>query len=405
MKKRILKVMSMMLVAATLMTGTGFNEVVTVKAETLAYGEDGYNQKGYDKDGYDREGYDYHGYDKNGYNREGYDRYGYDRDGYDKNGYDKERYDRDGYDYFYGRDKEGYNRDGYNEAGYDRNGYDKYGYDVNGYDKEGYDHAGYGKDGYDREGYDENGYDRDGYDKKGYDKNHRDRNGKYDPAYARNPYKEDIVDDIFKIIPRDCHETKNSYLIKDSTGKNGKKIVDGLKAKIKNHKDNWNFTAKITPIAVKHGYGYYKLTLKYNERYNNYVYTTTIKVFPEVVITGEYWTDEKGQMYVIGTKNAFKNIDGAQYKMVNLDKNNKVMLNKYISSKSILAKKDLKDMGNKQYKKLYAKAQKDFLKEYGFNSKDGTVKFFSTKPIPINNMGCGWITRVYIVVNGKRYYS
>ena len=34
MKKRILKVMSMVLVAATLMTGTVFNEVVTVKAAT-----------------------------------------------------------------------------------------------------------------------------------------------------------------------------------------------------------------------------------------------------------------------------------------------------------------------------------------------------------------------------------
>lgn len=404
MKKRILKVMSMMLVAATLMTGTGFNEVVTVKAETLAYGEDGYNQKGYDKDGYDREGYDYHGYDKNGYNREGYDRYGYDRDGYDKNGYDKERYDRDGYDYFYGRDKEGYNRDGYNEAGYDRNGYDKYGYDVNGYDKEGYDHAGYGKDGYNRDGYDKNGYDREGYDKNGYDKNHYNKNGKYDPAYARNPYKEDIEDDVFKIIPSDCSGTKNSYSIYDDTGKNGKKIVDGLKAKIKNHTDNWNFTAKITPIAVKHGYGYYKLTLKYNERYNNYVYTTTIKVFPEVRIDADFWPGQKGQLYVIGTKNAFKNIDGVQFKIVNLNKNKKVMLNKYISSKSILAKKDLKDMGNKQYKKLYAKAQKRLLKDFGFTSKDGTVKSFSVKPIK-EEVGCRGMSRVYIVVNGKRYYS
>ncbi len=159
----------------------------------------------------------------------------------------------------------------------------------------------------------------------------------------------------------------------------------------------------ITPIAVKHGYGYYKLTLKYNERYNNYVYTTTIKVFPKVAIDTDFWPGEKGQIYVIGTKNAFKNIDGVQFKMVTSDKNEKVILNKYISSKSILAKKDLKDMGNKQYKKLYAKAQKDFLKMYGFNSKNGTVKSFSMKPIKYKRFG--WITRVYIVVNGKRYYS
>lgn len=365
MKKRILKAMSMMLVAATLMTGTGFNEVVTVKADTV--------------------------YDENGYDAEGYDRDGYDRNGYDKNGYDRENLDK------YGCYPSGYDRDGY-----DRYGYNRWGYDKNGYDKEGYDSAGYGKDGYNREGYDENGYDRDGYDKNGYDKNHYNKNGKYDPAYARNPYKEDIEDDVFKIIPRNCSGTKNSYLIEDSTGKNGKKIVDGLKAKIKNHTDDWNFTAKITPIAVKHGYGYYKLTLKYNERYNNYVYTATIKVFPKVAIDAYFWKGEKGQMYVIGTKNAFKNIDGVQFKMVTLDKNEKVILNKYISSKSILAKKDLKDMGNKQYKKLYVKTQKRLLKEYGFNSKDGTVKFFSTKPI--NDKGCGWITRVYIVVNGKRYY-
>lgn len=365
MKKRILKVMSMMLVAATLMTGTGFNEVVTVKADTV--------------------------YDENGYDAEGYDCDGYDKDGYNKRGYDRENLDK------YGCYPSGYDRDGYDRYGYNRDGYDR-----NGYDKEGYDRAGYGKDGYNREGYDKNGYDHDGYDKNGYDKNHRDRNGKYDPAYARNPYKEDIEDDVFKIIPSDCSGTKNSYLIEDSTGKNGKKIVDGLKAKIKNHTDDWNFTANITPIAVKHGYGYYKLTLKYNERYNNYVYTATIKVFPKVAIDVDTWPGEKGQMYVIGTKNAFKNIDGVQLKMVTSDKNEKVILNKYISSKSILAKKDLKDMGNKQYKKLYAKAQKDLLKEYGFNSKDGTVKFFWMKPI--NYKRYGWITRVYIVVNGKRYY-
>lgn len=323
MKKRILKVMSMMLVAATLMTGTGFNEVVTVKADTI-----------YDENGYDAEGYDYRGYDKNGYNRDGYDRYGRDRDGFSTNGYDKDGYNRNGYRNGY--DHEGYNVEGYNEAGYDREGYDKNGYDVNGYDKEGYNSAGYGKDGYNREGYDENGYDRDGYDKNGYDKNHYNKNGKYDPAYARNPYKEDIEDDVFKIIPSDCSGTKNSYSIYDDTGKNGKKIVDGLKAKIKNHTDNWNFTAKITPIAVKHGYGYYKLTLKYNERYNNYVYTTTIKVFPEVRIDADFRPGQKGQLYVIGTKNAFKNIDGVQFKIVNLNKNKKVMLNKYISSKSIL---------------------------------------------------------------------
>lgn len=341
MKKRILKAMSVMLVAATLMTGTGFNEVVTVKAETLVYDADGYDQYGNDKNGYDREGYS-NGYDKDGYDRNGYDDYGYDRDGY--------------------------NYSGYNRDGYDREGYDEYGYD---------------KDGYNRDGYDEYGYDRDGYDKNGYDKNHRDRNGKYDPAYARNPNKEEIVDDVFKIIPRDCSGTKNSYSIYDDTGKNGKKIVDGLKAKIKNHTDDWNFTANITPIAVKHGYGYYKLTLKYNERYNNYVYTATIKVFPKVRIEADFLPGEniKGQMYVIGTKNAFKNIDGVQFKIVKLNKNKKVMLNKYISSKSILAKKDLKDMGNKQYKKLYAKAQKNLLKDFGFTSKDGTVKFFSVKQI------------------------
>lgn len=381
MKKRILKAMSMMLVAATLMTGTGFNEVVTVKADTV------YDENGYDAEGYDRDGYDRDGYGRDGYNVAGYDRDGYDRDGYDHNDLDK-----------YGCYISGYDKDGYDRYGYDRDGYDR-----NGYDKEGYNSAGYGKDGYDREGYDENGYDRDGYDKNGYDKNHYNKNGKYDPSYARNPYKEDIEDDVFKIIPSDCSGTKNSYSIYDDTGKNGKKIVDGLKAKIKNHTDNWNFTAKITPIAVKHGYGYYKLTMKYNERYNNYVYTATIKVFPKVAIDTDFWPGEKGQIYVIGTKNAFKNIDGVQFKMVTLDKNEKVILNKYISSKSILAKKDLKDMGNKQYKKLYAKAQKDFLKMYGFNSKNGTVKSFSMKPIKYKRFG--WITRVYIVVNGKRYYS
>ena len=99
MKKRILKVMSMMLVAATLMTGTGFNEIVTVKADTV-YDENGYDAEGYDRDGYDRNGYDKNGYDRenldkygcypSGYDRDGYDRYGYNRWGYDKNGYDKE---------------------------------------------------------------------------------------------------------------------------------------------------------------------------------------------------------------------------------------------------------------------------------------------------------------------------
>lgn len=366
----------MMLVAATLMTGTGFNEVVTVKAATnvetgagfeLRENGDIYNMTPESVAYYEAQGYTF-----------------------DENG---------NFTYSYNSDGQHITRIDW----LDKDGYDKNGYDKNGYDRSGYDSAGYGKDGYNRDGYDENGYDRDGYDKKGYDKNHYNRNGKYDPAYARNPNKEEIEDDVFKIIPSDCSGTKNSYSIYDDTGKNGKKIVDGLKAKIKNHKDNWNFTAKITPIAVKHGYGYYKLTMTYNERYNNYVYTTTIKVFPKVRIEADFWPGEKGQMYVIGTKNAFKNIDGVQFKIVKLNKNKKVMLNKYISSKSILAKKDLKDMGNKQYKKLYAKAQKDLLKEYGFNSKDGTVKFFWVKQI--NDMGCRGMSRVYIVVNGKRYYS
>ena len=50
MKKRVLKAMSAMLVAATLVTGVGFNEVVNVKAETV-YDENGYH----DADNYDED--------------------------------------------------------------------------------------------------------------------------------------------------------------------------------------------------------------------------------------------------------------------------------------------------------------------------------------------------------------
>lgn len=224
MKKRILKVMSMVLVAATLMTGTVFNEVVTVKAATnvetgagfeLCENGDIYNMTPESLAYYKAQGYTF-----------------------DENG---------NFTYSYNSDGQHITRIDW----LDKDGYDKNGHDKNGYDRSGYNDEGYDRDGYNREGYDENGYDRDGYDKNGYDKNHYNKNGKYDPAYARNPYKEEIADDVHKIIPRDCSRTKNSYSIEDSTGKNGKKIVDGLKAKIKNHKDNWNFTAKITLSRVK----------------------------------------------------------------------------------------------------------------------------------------------------------
>lgn len=438
MKKRVLKAMSVMLVAATLVTGVGFNEVVNVKADTVydengydadgydaegydinGYDRDGYNKYGYDKDGYDRDGYDYRGLDKDGYNRDGYnawklDRDGYDKDGYDEHGLDRNGYDRDGYKNGYndegynrngydrnGYDKDGYKSDGYNKDGYDRNGYDKNGYDVNGYNKEGYDKNGYNKEGYDRNGYDKKGYDKDGYDKNGYDKNHYDKNGKYDPAYAKDPYKSQVLDDIYKIIPDKYEKLKDNLSIFDNTGKNGKKIIDGMKSKIKKNSGDWNFTAKITPIAVKNGYGYYKLTMKYNERYNNYVVENTIKVFPTIGYHESPW-NEKNAFYIIGTKNGFKNIDGVEY---TIKKGKKVVLKQNFSSKAILSKKDIKYMGTWQYRKMYEDYQKELLKQNKLSIKDGSVKLFAIKDVYKKHCVYTTSLRSYITVNGKRYYS
>lgn len=78
MKKRFVKAMGMMLAVAMIITGVGFMDVVTVKAEKV-YNADGYDENGYDRNGYDVDGYDADGYDKDGYDREGYDKNGYDR--------------------------------------------------------------------------------------------------------------------------------------------------------------------------------------------------------------------------------------------------------------------------------------------------------------------------------------
>lgn len=438
MKKRILKVMSMMLVAATLMTGTGFNEVVTVKAETLAYGEDGYNQKGYDKDGYDREGYDYHGYDKNGYNREGYDRYGYDRDGYDKNGYDKERYDRDGYDYFYGRDKEGYDRDGYNEAGYDREGYNRDGYDVNGYDKEGYDHAGYGKDGYNREGYDKNGYDRDGYDENGYDKNHRDRNGKLHPDCVKKTNDYDIDKVLFTgkygnyglSINSGWRMDREKMIINIYTNdKSAKAAVKELKKMFAANKSNMFTLDSVTSVATKNGYGKYKLVLKYGDEYNNTKTEYELRVYPQATMD----ESDPNMSYLYTTKDALKYMDGVEYKIL---RGARKITKKY-NKKGKLISIDIKAITTSKYKviKKGSKKVKNLkamdiskmpevkknLKSYGFGKKAVMAKLvnlnpnidFKKKPKNFEETakkmekkidGDAYV-RYYVVVNGEKVYS
>ena len=425
MKKRILKAMSMMLVAATLMTGTGFNEVVTVKADTV-----------YDENGYDAEGYDYRGYDRNGYDRNGYDRYGRDRDGFSTNGYDKDGYNRNGYRNGY--DHEGYNVEGYNEAGYDREGYDKYGYDVNGYDRSGYNSAGYGKDGYNRDGYDENGYDRDGYDKNGYDKNHRDRNGKLHPDCVEKTYDYDIDDVLFTGKYGEYRLSVNSgwtmnrkkMIINIYTNdKRATTAVKELKKMFAVNKSDKFTLDSVVSVATKNGYGKYKLVLKYGDEYNNAKTEYELRVYPQATMD----ESDPSMSYLYTTKDALKYMDGVEYKILR----GKRKITKKYDKKGKLISIDIQAITNSKYKviKKGSKKVKNLkamdiskmpelkknLKSYGFGKKAVMTKFVNLNPNidfkkktknfeedarqMVKEINGDAYVRYYVVVNGKKVYS
>ena len=396
MKKRILKAMSMMLVSATLMTGTGFNEVVTVKAETLVYDADGYDQYGNDKNGYDREGYSM-GYDKDGYDRNGYDDYGYDRDGY--------------------------NYSGYNRDGYDREGYDEYGYD---------------KDGYNREGYDKNGYDRDGYDKNGYDKNHRDRKGKLNPECVEKTYDYDIDDVLFTGKYGEYRLSVNSgwtmnrkkMIINIYTNdKRATAAVKELKKMFAVNKSDKFTLDSVVSVATKNGYGKYKLVLKYGDEYNNAKTEYELRVYPQATMD----ESDPSMSYLYTTKDALKYMDGIEYKILRgarkitkkYDKKGKLIsidIQAITNSKYKVIKK-----GSKKVKNLKAMniskmpALKKNLKSYGFGKKAVMTKFVNLNPNidfekktknfeedarqMVKAINGDAYVRYYVVVNGKKVYS
>lgn len=396
MKKRILKVMSMMLVAATLMTGTGFNEVVTVKAETLVYDADGYDQYGNDKNGYDREGYSM----------------GYDKDGYDRNGYDDYGYDRDGYNY------SGYNRDGY--------------------DREGYDEYGYGKDGYNREGYDENGYDRDGYDENGYDKNHRDRNGKLHPDCVKKTNDYDIDKVLFTgkygnyglSINSGWRMNRKKMIINIYTNdKSAKAAVKELKKMFAANKSNMFTLDSVTSVATKNGYGKYKLVLKYGDEYNNAKTEYELRVYPQATMD----ESDPSMSYLYTTKDALKYMDGVEYKILRGARK----ITKEYNKKGKLISIDIKAITNSKYKviKKGSKKVKNLkamniskmpevkknLKSYGFGKKAVMAKLvnlnpnidFKKKPKNfeedarqmVKEINGDAYVRYYVVVNGEKVYS
>lgn len=432
--------MSMMLVAATLMTGTGFNEVVTVKADTV-YDENGYDAYGYDKNGYDREGYDKdgynrRGYDRNGYDREGYDFYGRDRDGFSRQGYDKDGYNRDGYRN--GVDRDGYYVSGYNEAGYNREGYNRDGYDVNGYDKEGYDHAGYGKDGYNRDGYDKNGYDREGYDKNGYDKNHRDRNGKLHPDCVEKTYDYDIDDVLFTGKYGEYRLSVNSgwtmnrkkMIINIYTNdKRATTAVKELKKMFAVNKSDKFTLDSVVSVATKNGYGKYKLVLKYGDEYNNAKTEYELRVYPQATMD----ESDQSMSYLYTTKDALKYMDGVEYKILR----GKRKITKKYDKKGKLISIDIQAITNSKYKviKKGSKKVKNLkamdiskmpelkknLKSYGFGKKAVMTKFVNLNPNidfkkktknfeeearqMVKEINGDAYVRYYVVVNGKKVYS
>lgn len=396
MKKRILKAMSVMLVAATLMTGTGFNEVVTVKADTV-YDENGYDAEGYDCDGYDRDGYNKRGYDRenldkygcypSGYDRDGYDRYGYNRWGYDKNGYDKEGYD-----------SAGYGKDGYNREGYDKNGYDR--------------------DGYDKNGYNRNGYDKDGYDKKGYDKNHRDRNGNVDSRmactgyYFSMKYAHTFTNANSKISGKTWYNQKNSKM--DFINNKAKQFsIYGVYVKA-NGKEKYvfanDYTVKVKKLNVnKNGYGKYKITITLNDKIDDYYSVTGNKIMEKTVTvvpnneaigsmgiksipmsnkykskvnpkTNKEWCLE---MY---TNNLFEGIDGVEV-FISPKKDSK---NSILHFKSGY-KKDAWYTSNEKFDRLYDTKKSWIWSKKAFNSKK-LYNYYAS-------------VRLYTNVNGKKLYS
>lgn len=401
MKKRILKVMSMVLVAATLMTGTEFNEVVTVKADTV--------------------------YDENGYDAEGYDCDGYDRDGYNKRGYDRENLDK------YGCYPSGYDRDGYDRYGYDRDGYDR-----NGYDKEGYNSAGYGKDGYNRDGYDENGYDRDGYDENGYDKNHRDKNGKLHPDCVEKTYDYDIDDVLFTGKYGEYRLSVNSGWTMNrkkriiniyTNDKRATAAVKELKKMFAVNKSDKFTLDSVVSVATKNGYGKYKLVLKYGDEYNNAKTEYELRVYPQATMD----ESDPSMSYLYTTKDALKYMDGIEYKILRgkrkitkkYDKKGKLIsidIQAITNSKYKVIKK-----GSKKVKNLKAMniskmpALKKNLKSYGFGKKAVMTKFVNLNPNidfkkktknfeedarqMVKEINGDAYVRYYVVVNGKKVYS
>lgn len=415
MKKRILKAMSVMLVAATLMTGTGFNEVVNVKAETVydenGYDANGYDKNGYDKDGYDKDGYNSRGYDRDGYDREGYDFYGRDRDGFSRQGYDKDGYDRDGYRN--GVDRDGYYVSGYNKAGYDRNGYDKYGYDANGYDKDGYDRAGYGKDGYNRDGYDKDGYDRSGYDKNGYNRNGYDKDGYNRKGYDKNGYDKNGKDETGKTKAEKEKENfptyfglENAMVIPNKNRVIGRKEYknwfNDKKGRVIYNKNN-----QFELATSEYGYGenaYSKSVKKISVNkngYGKYNITFTLKSNPKcklskdiVVVPNENdvkWCGQVGRTtnvkagtgwgyWTFRVSNIAKNtIDGLEYRIGN-DKR----------CKDVVAKETLKLSKLKSEKGIAAKTGGERGKTF-YNVNWKKAKYIAY--------------RTYVIVNGKKVYS
>lgn len=243
---------------------------------------------------------------------------------------------------------------------------------------DGYDNFGYDKNGYNRWGYDIRGYDRNGYDSDGYDKNGNDKNGK------------SCVD-----IKLNVTQNKKGNKVTKT-----EEVVTFKKEKVtKEH-----YTISIKKNVNKNGFGEYRFTVNFDDKYKNIKFEKSIVVTPKIVdkydnsrseadddaewdfmrptfvdlnINDVTWRPMMSELLVYHTKNLKQKYDGIQI-MASSKKNGK---------------------GKVYFKKNY-KWKDGYLIGHVFNYSEGCAYKVG------NYKKAKYITfRFYVTVDGKKYYS
>lgn len=189
----------------------------------------------------------------------------------------------------------------------------------------------------------------------------------------------------------------------------GEKIIQKIRKNIDKNSGKWEFEAKITSVAIKKGYGKYRLTLQYGKKYGDAVRTTEFTVFPNfrTVWNPEkrYERHKKGKMYysVYGTKSSFQHVDGIGYRVIT----QKCKVTKKKKGKGIHIHIQMTGR-EKLYKQGHLKVNKlvKFDKRFSGGEKEYQGKYYDNNCIIVpDHEGISIRTQIrpYVIVEGKKF--